>query len=83
MGDMQFRDDVSKLIAAKLRELQDGRTDAEMGELLGVTRIGWLHIKAGRRDPSYAVAKRASVAFPELTRIIMRDWSAETVEAAS
>lgn len=83
MGDMQFRDGVSKQIAAKLTELQSARTDAEMGELLGVTRVHWSHIKAGRREPSYALAKRASVIFPELSLIVIRDWTAERAEAAS
>lgn len=83
MSDMQFRDGVSKLIAAKLRELQGNRTDAEMGALLGVTRVHWLHIKAGRRDPSYAVAKRAAVVFPDVSRIVIHDWTAAPAEAAS
>lgn len=83
MGDMQFRDSVSKQIAAKLAELQGERTDAEMGALLGVTRVHWAHIKAGRREPSYALAKRASAAFPELSLIVIRDWTAEPAEAAS
>jgi len=83
MDDMQFRDGVSKQIAAKLVELQGTRTDAEMGALLGVTRVHYAHIKAGRRDPSYALAKRASVIFPELSLIVIRDWTGEPAEAAS
>lgn len=81
MSDMQFRDGVSKQIAAKLRELQGTRSDTEMGELLGVSRVHWLHIKADRRDPSYALAKRASAIFPELSLIVIRDWTAERAEA--
>jgi DNA-binding XRE family transcriptional regulator len=83
MSDMQFRDGVSKQIAAKLSELQGERTDAEMGALLGVTRVHWSHIKAGRREPSYALAKRAAAIFPELSLIVIRDWTAAPVEAAS
>ena len=51
MSDMQFRDGVSKQIAAKLRELQGERTDTEMGALLGISRVHWAHIKAERREP--------------------------------
>lgn len=81
MGDMQFRDGVSTQIAAKLRELQGDRTDQEMGDLLGITRVHWSHIRAGRREPSYAVAKRASAAFPGvISNIVIHDW---TTEAAS
>lgn len=76
MSVMQFRDGVSTQIAAKLRELQGARSDAEMGELLGVSRIGWLHIKADRRGPSYAVAKRAALVFPEIALIVVHDMSA-------
>jgi hypothetical protein len=83
MRNMQFRDGVSKLIAAKLSELQGSRTDAEMGHLLGVTRVHWAHIKAGRREPSYALAKRASLIFPELSLIVIRDWTAGPSEAVS
>lgn len=83
MDDMQFRDNVSKQIATKLRELQGSRTDAEMGALLGVTRIHWLHIKAGRREPSYALAKRASAVFPELSMIVIRDWTSPPTEVSA
>lgn len=83
MGRMHtLTGDVSKQLAAKLAELQGDRTDAEMGALLGVTRVHWSHIRAGRRQMSYAVVKRAAAHFPELYPIVMRDLAAEPVEAA-
>jgi len=60
-------------IAAKLAELQGGRTDAEMGSALGVSRVQWSHIRAGRRGMSYATMKRAAAVFPEVLPIVMRD----------
>lgn len=84
MADMhQLTDGVSKQIAAKLAELQGNRTDAEMGVLLGVTRVHWHHVRAGRRAPSYAMVKRAAVHWPELSLIVIRDWTTAPTEAAS
>lgn len=81
MGDMQFRDGVVRELAAKLIELQGTRTDAEMGELLGISRVHWSHIKAMRREPSYALVKRAAAIFPELSLIVIRDWVREPAGA--
>lgn len=84
MADMQqLEDGVSKLIAAKLSELQGDRTDAEMGALLGVTRVHWHHIRTGHRAPSYAMVKRAAAIWPELSLIVIRDWTIAPTEAAS
>lgn len=80
MDDMHdLTPDVATKLAAKLTSLQGDRTDAEMGRLLGVTRHHWGHIRAGRRKMSYALVKRASVHFPELLPIVLRDLAAEAV----
>lgn len=76
-GMHQLPDGVSQQIAAKLQELQGTRTDVEMGDLLGVTREQWSHIRAGRRNPSYATVKRAMTHFPDLYPIVMRDLAPE------
>ena len=82
MGDMQrLTKQVSAELAAKLAELQGDRTDAVMGALLGVTRVHYAHIKARRRQMSYATMKRAIRVFPELYPIVMRDLTAEPTEA--
>jgi hypothetical protein len=83
MDDMQFRDQVSSVLALKLIELQGTSTDAEMGRLLGVSRVHWLHIKAGRRQPSYALIKRATVRWPVLGAIVSHDLTAASTGAAS
>ncbi len=83
MDDMhQLTDGVAAEIAAKLTELQGDRSDAEMGALLGVTRVHWSHIRAGRRSASYALVKRAAVLFPDLYPIVMRDLMGEAVVEA-
>ena len=64
---------LAREIAAKLTELQGSRTDKEMGAVLGVSRVQWSHIRAGRRNLSYATMKRASASFPEILPIVMRD----------
>lgn len=78
MSDMhRLTADVSRELAAKLTELQGSRSDAEMGVLLGVTRVHYAHIKAERRSMSYATMKRAAAHFPDLYAIVMRDLTAE------
>lgn len=80
MPDMhQLDGSVALALAAKLRDLQGDRTDADMGAILGVTRSQWHHIRTGKRVPSYASIRRAVRVFPELSMVIMRDLS----EAAS
>lgn len=82
-GMHRLTEDVSKELAAKLAELQGDRTDAEMGALLEVTRVHYSHIKAGRRQMSYATMKRAAQCFPDLYAIVMRDLTAGPERAAS
>jgi hypothetical protein len=82
-GMYQLTKRVSEELAAKLSELQGDRTDAEMGALLGVTRVHYAHIKAGRRQMSYATVKRAALHFPELYPIVVRDLTSAPCEAAS
>jgi hypothetical protein len=84
MGDMhQLAPLVAKQIAAKLTDLQGERTDAQMGALLGITRVSWLQIRTGRRAISYTVAKRAAAHFPDVNLIVIRDWMpALTAEAS-
>jgi hypothetical protein len=78
MADMhQLTPGLAAEIAAALIALQGERSDGEMGQLLGVTRHHWSHIKAGRRNASYAVVKRAVAHFPELYPIVLRDLAAE------
>jgi hypothetical protein len=72
---------VARAVVKKLVSLQGDRTDAEMGSLLGVSRVQWSHLRANRRGMSYACMKRAAVAFPDVLPIVLRDLSRE--EAAS
>lgn len=77
----QTADGVSAQVAAKLAELQGDRTDAEFAALLGITRGHWSHIRAGRRQASYAFIKRVAQMFPDLYPIVMRDLTAGAAEA--
>lgn len=61
----------------RLIELQGGRTDAEMAALLGVSRPHWTHIRAHRRQLTYALTKRALAHFPELYPIVMQDLAVD------
>lgn len=70
-------------VRAKLIELQGSRTDEEFAGLIGVTRSHWTHIRAGRRGLTYAITKRAVRVFPELYPLVMRDLTAEPVEATA
>jgi hypothetical protein len=57
---------MSNDVLARLCALQDGRTDREMSDRLGISRSYWAHIRVGRRALSLAVTRRAVRAFPEL-----------------
>ena len=64
---------VNDEVVAKLIELQGDGKDAKVAEALGVTRSHWSHLKAGRKKMSYALVKRAIVAYPAILPIVMRD----------
>jgi hypothetical protein len=78
-------DHMAEQVLAKLVELQNGRTDAQMGDLIGVSPSHWRHIKAGRRRLTYRIMQRAVRAFPPLYPIVMRDLAGNDApaEAAS
>ncbi len=65
--------DVGARVTAKLAEIQGARSDREFAALLGVTRAHWAHLKAGRRNPSYAFVKRVMGLHPELYPIVVND----------
>lgn len=66
-------------VVSKLLELQGTRTDVEMGRLLGVSRSHWCHIKAGRRQLTYALIQRAIKAFPGVWPAVVNDLNAEAI----
>lgn len=70
---------VSREIVATLAEAQADESDRKFAVRLGVTRSHWAHLKAGRREVSYALAKRAAGVFPGVLQTIMRDLSTKEV----
>jgi hypothetical protein len=70
-------DDVSVRVVSVLVRLQGERTDEEFAALLGVTRVHWSHLRAGRRQPSYALVKRAAARFPSLYPVVIGDLIAD------
>lgn len=65
-------------VVAKLRQLQGDRSDAEMADLLAVSRPHWSRVKRGQRVLSRAALLRAVAAFPE----IQAEAIGEIVDAA-
>lgn len=63
-------------VGAKLAELQGERTDAQMAAILGCSRQHYWRIRKGQKRPSYEMAKRAGVVFPEVLTLMMRDLTA-------
>ena len=76
-------DRMTTQVLAKLIELQDGQTDAEFATLLGLSRSHWTHIRAGRRQLTYAITKRAARQFPEIYPLVMQDLAGSPARAAS
>lgn len=76
-------DDVAAQIAASLMARQAGRSDEAFAALLGITRVHWSHLRAGRRKPSYALVRRAARLYPELASLVLRDLMTAPSEAAS
>jgi hypothetical protein len=74
-------DRMAEQVLAKMVELQDGRTDAEMGALIGVSPSHWRHIKAKRRRLTYQIMQRAVRAFPSLYPVVMSDLAGEAEPA--
>lgn len=84
MSDMrQISDDLGRIVAVKLTELQGTETDTAFAQRLGCTREHWSNIKSGRRRASYEFIKRVGRVFPEMQLIVMRDLMGEPVEVAS
>ena len=80
-GMRSLNDDVGREVIDALVALQGSLTEAEMAARIGCERTHWWSLKTGRRNMSYALARKASVAFPQITRILMRDIA--DVEVAS
>lgn len=73
MANMPASNDVTSRVATKLAELQGERSDAEMADLLDVSRPYYWSLKNGKRRPSYALMKRAASIWPEIALMVVRD----------
>lgn len=57
----------------RLLEIQQSKTDLEVANEFGVDRTYWTHIRAGRRDLSLNMIRRAIALYPELEEYHLRD----------
>jgi len=64
---------VAQQITARVVELQGERSDLEMAQILGCSRPYYSLLKSHKRQMSYPMAKRASVVWPEVLTLLMRD----------
>lgn len=77
-----LNDDVGQQVVDALVALQGSLTGAEMAKRIGCTRTHWWSLTNGRRRMTYAQAKKAGEAFPEVKHILARDLF-EPMERAS